>query len=297
MIGAMLLMFALALQGDALEVRAEPLEVEIGQPITITLELRHAAERRLELDPRTLLGDDSWVLLELGEALRSPKPGAEGFVRTRALLQVASLEPGARELVLGPLKLGEETLVVPALAIGVRVALAPGEDAPRPAQGLREVRDFAGQRSLLPPALALLALLLVGLGSILALRLRRRPPAAQTLPTPHERLEALAGTREPDAARAACYELTRILRAALDERLGRGLAGLTDEEWLAALPAEALGPEPRANLERLLARAERIKYGLEAPTRFALEEALGEGRSVLAGLAENGAKPAREVAA
>ncbi len=210
------------------------------------------------------------------------------------MLRVASLEPGERELALAALRIGARDETLPPLPVAVRAALHAGEDAPRPARGLREVRDFPAQRGLLGPAALLGALVSAVLAALVVRRVRRRVPAAAPPPTPLARLEALGAAREAEA-RAVCYELTRILRGALDAHLAREFEGLTDEEWLAATPDAALPSGTRAALGRLFARTERIKYGVEMPTRFALEELLGEGRAVLGALA--GAAPRRGAAA
>lgn len=274
--------------------RAEPREVEIGQPIALELVLEHAASERPAPDPAALLPDPSWVLLELGAPLRAVDPADPARATTRIELRVASLDPGERELTLAPLRIGARDQVLPSVSITVRAALHPGEDAPRPARGLREVRDFPAESSLIAPALLFGVLVLAALAALLARRWRRRAPVPEPVLTPLARLEALAGAREAEA-RATCYELTRILRGALDAHLSRDLAGLTDEEWLAATPPGVLPGEARAALGRLFARAERIKYGVETPTHFSLDELLGEGRGVLGSL--EGAEARREAAA
>ena len=67
------------------------------------------------------------------------------------------------------------------------------------------------------------------------------------------------------------------LRDAVDGHLGEPRSGLTDEEWGSAVSPEL--PADRADGVRdLLGRAEAVKYGQGAPTRFAVDEALADAR-------------------
>jgi hypothetical protein len=175
----------------------------------------------------------------------------------------------------------------------VRVAgvLAPDEDAPRPLRGFPE--GFAGPLEAardgraLPWVLGGLALVVLAAVGALAWRRRRRVPAPA--PTPLERLRALEEARAASGER--CYELTRLLRAAGDERTRTPRAALTDEEWLAAVHASLEIPRGVVTqLEAVFARAARVKYAGEAPTDWALQETFAAARGALEAL-RGGARP------
>ena len=282
----------LALQGGVVELRLAPSEVEIGEPVTVELVVRHGVDQRVDLQAARLVPDDSWVLLEAPRVVRALQ---NGETTTRATFTVLSLEPGTRAFHVDKLKLGGALLASQPTTLAVRAALAPGEDAPRPHTGYREPRPFAGPRSVVPAALVL------GIAALLAIALwvwrrsSRKAPEPVRVVTARERLAALGQAREPAAARAAFFECTRLLRETTDRRLARELDGLTDEEWLAATPAALLRPDVHAGLERFLRRAERVKYGLEAPTGFAVEEAVREVNELIDAL--EAAPNTQEVAA
>jgi len=59
------------------------------------------------------------------------------------------------------------------------------------------------------------------------------------------------------------------------------LAGLTDEEWLAAREQDARSTvKEREVLAQLFARCAEVKYGQSEPTRWALEESLSAAKEL-----------------
>jgi hypothetical protein len=266
--------------------RCEPASVEVGQPFELVLELQHdPAAPALNLFDGAPQLDDSWVVLGRHDLVEVER-GADGVI-SRVAWSLASLEPGERDLT-GALATVAFGPAVGAIHVGgahVEVAgvLAEGEDAPR---GLR----------LFPPgfldgqgdgandgAPAWLAFLIVPpvLFAAWVLARRRRIPASSAPPGDLERLDELARGLSEQGATSGCYGLTRLLREAAD-RGGASRAGLTDDEWLAAVRAARAVPAPALEgLERVFARSERVKYGGERVTAWALEELFAEARSAL----------------
>lgn len=285
----------LALEGGA-RWRVEPAAVEVGEPFELVLELEHGRTQAASaLAPAELVLDDSWLVLER----RAPRSEAAGEgLRTLLAWRIASLEPGERNLAeaLAGFAFGEGVTRIQAgeARVVVRGVLAEGEDAPRPLTG------FAGElgpapgaaRSRLALGLALAALVAgAGLAAWARARRRRAPRAPQL--DSSERLRELAARAAAGAARDGCYDLTRLLREHVDRLRQKPRAALTDPEWLAELAAAPDVPRAAlADLERVFARAERVKYAGESPSLWALEELFGEARRALA--AWPGAGPATE---
>jgi hypothetical protein len=276
--------------GITATLRAEPAEVEVGQPMRWILEVEHppgAAVRLPDVDP---IPDDSWVLLEPRRVVRVPGGASE---TTRATWSVLSLEPGERALPAIAVQVeadGVARSIEPdAPAVAVRSALAAGEDAPRPIRGFHAAPGTGPGRRL---AIAIGALVLLLAAALLVLRRRaRRKPAAARAPTSLERLAELARSstaaiaEDPAAGRAAIYALTRLLRESVDRRLGEDKAALVDVDWAALRESdERLPSGSRGSIARILREAEPVKYAQHAPTRFALEALLGDARNALEAL-------------
>jgi hypothetical protein len=204
-------------------------------------------------------------------------PGATADLRPdfSAPPRPASAPPPAPRLVPGP------SLSVRSLIAAGQSAPLPLLSAPRPGPALSAAQ--AWQRALL------IAVLCLG-GAALALRALLRPlaiaaPAAPP-PEPAQRLRELRGALDarPGALpeRALFYELSTLLRRGLAARAGEAAPGATDEEWLAQIGAR-IAPGERAELERLVKRLARAKYGPEASSPFA-------GRELVDAVAERLAK-------
>jgi len=264
-----------------------PSTVEVGEPFELVLELEHEREERSSaLAPGEPVLDVSWLVLERRPA-RSEAAGTR--VRTTHVWSLASLEPGERNLAeaLAGYAFGEGVTRIQAGDARLRVTsvLAEGEDTARPMMG------FEGELEG-PPATRSRVLVWLALGAACAallawwlLRRRGKASAPAAPPTSSERLATLAARAAQGAAREGCYDLTHLLREHVDRLRGAERAALTDEEWLAEV---ARAPDvPRAALEdlrRVFARAERVKYGGEAPSPWAVEELFTESRRALEGL-------------
>ena len=291
MTAAAVLLFACALPQDfgagepVCTLEARPTEVAIGEPIEWILTVRHPARDAVRLandDP--LPDDDTWVLVD-GPRVSTERAGARGAT-TRIRWTVFSLESGERALpeIVARLASGGELRATCPGPITVRGELAPDEDVPRPFTAFHQVEERTGGGRSLAAAIAALVAGFVVLWLVLR---RRRAPGPASVPTPLEQLDALGAqpADDPGVARALVFELSSLLREAVDRRLAVARPGLTDEEWLAAVrPSDALGAGTAERLEHLLGSCEDVKYGSRVPTRFAVAEALDEARQVITAL-------------
>lgn len=268
-------------------------EVEIGEPVTWTLDVEHDAAASVNLLDSFTLGS-AWVLLEPPTRVRGADPAHPGRVHTLITFRALALESGELAPVITGIDLatgGERAPIVPeTMAVRVRAALGEGEDAPRALHGLRPIP------TLTEPSLRwrwLAALAGVGVLALVVWRIarRRRKPPVVAPPTPLAQLDALAKSLASldggdGRERTAVYELSRLLRSSVDAFLSVDRAALTDAEWSESIQNDERVPlGVRNTCVRLLARAETIKYALAAPTRFALDELFADARSALEALA------------
>ncbi len=272
---------------------ADAAEIEIGEPVTWTLDVEHDAAASVNvLDSFAL--DRAWVLIDPPTRLRGADPARPGRVHTLVSFRALALEPGELAPVISGIDLatgGERAPIVPAATpTRVRAALGEGEDAPRALHGLRPIPTIA-EPSLRWRQLAVLAGVVVLALIVWRLARRRRKPLVVAPPTPLAQLDALARSlANPDGVdgreRVAVYELSRLLRGSVDAFLSVDRAALTDAEWSESIQNDERVPlGVRNTCVRLLARAETIKYALAAPTRFALDELFADARSALEALA------------
>jgi len=281
---------ALLLAGEiTARLRAEPPEVEVGQPMTWVLEVEHPAGASVRLPEAGSISDDSWVVLEPRRVVRVPAPPG-GVETTRATWRVLSLDPGERPLPALAIQVESEgvarSIAIAASPVTVRSSLQEGEDAPRPIRGFHAAppRASGGRLGLLLGALGLLAAIA---GLWIRRGLRRKPVAA----APPGALERLAGiargvSEDPESGRQAIYALTRLVRESSDRYLGEDRAALDDDEWAALREVdERLPLGARTAFAHILRDAERVKYARHAPTRFALDALLGEAKNALEALA------------
>ncbi|MFN0007700.1 MAG: hypothetical protein ACKVXR_07315 [Planctomycetota bacterium] len=289
MIGAAMLVLA----EITARLRTEPAEAQVGEPVLWILEVEHPAGAAVRLPETDPIPDDGWVLLE-------PRRVVGGQEITRATWSVLSLEPGDRALPAFAVQVESNgvarSIEVESSTLAVRSALEAGEDAPRPIRGFHEAPEHVSGRGFWL-WLAALALLGAALFLWIRIRSRKRPPAV-ALPAPLERLAELSRQiqEDPESGRKTIYALTRLLRESSDRLLGEDRAALVDPDWAALREAdERLPLGARTTIARILRDAERVKYALHAPTRFALEALLADARNALEALAE--ARPTREKAA
>lgn len=263
--------------------RAEPVEVEVGEPCSLILEVEHPGGVSVKLPETDPIPDDSWVLLEPRRVSRAGQ--------TIATWRVLSLETGERKLPSIQVDVveagGVRKIDVEAGTLTVRSALAAGEDAPRPMRGFRPppAGAAAGRGRLLLAGGVLLAVLAA---AFLLWRRARRKPVPVPAPTALDRLAVLgaAVAEDPEASRRAVYQLCRLLRESVDGFLGEDRAALPDSEWSARTePDERVPLGVRRSIAGVLRDSERIKYALHAPTRFAFEKLLADSKSALEALA------------
>ncbi len=289
MLAFLLLLAAQAAPEVRATLTAEPARAAVGQPVTLTLVVERPAALELH-EPLLAEGvHGSWCVLEALGTRRAPGTAAGSVVET-ARWNAIALEGGVAlpEITLRWTTGGaEQTLRAAAAPVDVAIALAEGEDAPRPAPGFREPIAWSGGAARLVWVAAGLALLLGGWIALRIARGRRGAVQAQA-PAPEARLAELVvrARQDPDAGRDVLYGLTRLVREAVDARSGEARVGETDGEWIRRTATDTRIPAPaRDTARRLLERAERFKYAAEAPTRFAVDEALADARGVLDALA------------
>ena len=295
-----------------------PLEVAIGEPFEVELELYHAPDLAPSLaafgedDALGSLGpgpfelDAGWVWFEGTDFAAVALGDGPHAVRSEARLRVAALEPtwiesesGALAEPLRSLPLLEVALrgvdgevratwEVPELAVRVLGVLAADDVEPRPPSGLLSLPPSLGEDAALRRAAAIavasIALLALGLGVLV--RGGEHGPLPVAPPTPTERLARAKARRAAGlSGRAAvdlAYELGAIVRESTTESLGARGPSATDDEWLASIPGERLPDARRAELERFFQRLGRIKYAGEAPSTWALDELLTSAEGFVA---------------
>ncbi|MBK7874539.1 MAG: hypothetical protein IPJ77_02100 [Planctomycetes bacterium] len=268
----------------------DPASAEIGQPIEWLLDVVHPAALKVVF-PAKDAEDRRWAPVGERTVARAPDPADPKLVHTIARWSAMALEPG--ELAPPPLVLeltggaATETLTVAGLPVHVVGALVEGEDAPRPLLGFRALPDG------LEPARGVPLALLAGLGALVLggvafLVVRRRKPAPAPAPTPLAELDALARAfaADPESGRARVFELSRLVRGAVDAFLAVDRSGRTDDDWVRATEADERVPlGVRTTCARLLAAVERVKYAQETPTRVAVEAFVADARTALEALA------------
>jgi hypothetical protein len=264
--------------------RAEPAQAQVGEPIRLVLEVERPAGATVRLPDVDPIPDDSWVVLD-GKKLERSDP-----TRVVASWRVMSLEPGERKL--ATLSVDEETpegtrkVEVQSDAIRVLPALADGEDAPRPLRDFRDAPPNAGAGRGRLVLLGLAAIIAAAIALAIRRRTRRKEAPVVAL-TAVDRLAVLEKrvADDPESARGIVYDLSRLLRGSVDAFLAEDKASLVDAEWAATIEADERVPlGVRRATAKLLRDSERIKYALQAPTRFALQEMLASARNALEAL-------------
>jgi hypothetical protein len=267
----------------------EPQNVLIGEPFTLTVDIVHARAQNALLDrplgEEDLALSDSWVLLEKRSVISLPLRDQPGMQLTQARWRVIGLEPGSFELQgIGAdcVASGAVQRLDPGLAkVVVTSELAEGEDEARALVGFRPAPP-ATETPLQTVQLGLaglVALVVISL-AVVFLRRRKEAPALAFASTPMHRLGMIDPSDETQS-RQAFFVLSGAVRESLDEILGETLSGLTDEEWIEYHLEESGHERQRVEQAAVLLRScERVKYGAEAPTRFAVEEAVSEARSL-----------------
>lgn len=288
-----LLLVASAFLDTRARVETSTVRPQIGEPFEITFEVEHEAGATLTWpDPKLL--PRSFVFLGERGTRREIDPARPDSVTTRTRWALMVLEGGDIALPAFDVKLhaggGDQVLHVAGPELVVPHALEQGEDAPRPARGFRDVPDVASASSRL---LLVLALPVAALLAMVVWRLarRRKPAPPAQLQSPSERLAGLESriAAEPERSIDHVYELTRILRSALDAHAGVERSAASDEEWQRAVAGDARLPaESRALAVKLLSDAERVKYAGLPLSELGLRDALARARAAIAALEGEG---------
>lgn len=290
---AILLWSASAAAQVDLRVDLEPLEAEIGQPLTLVLTAEHAPSFDIEV-PETILPAGTWVLLEDLGKLTLPHPSREGLELTVARWKVAALDSGEQSFRFPDVRWSNGSSAglteLEPLIVDVAGALLEDEDAPRAAKGFRNPELVESTSSTWPWVFALAAAI-----ALVVWRLRRRASsvAQAAVVAPRKGLESLGERIGELGVRGTYFELSRLLRSAIDEK-AEDRSGLTDDEWLAAeFEVRDYSAEEQHDLRALFKRFAEVKYGGVEPTSFALEDSIGTARR----LVDAGREKSTEVAA
>lgn len=281
-------------QDVVVDLSCDPVEAEIGQPVTWSLIVEHprGGTVRLEHDARSPFdstdGRRRWV--ELSERRRTVVPIGDARTRTTFAWTVAALDSGERTL--SGLRVAVElpdrvvSRAVEDATLLVRAALAEGEEQPRPLAGFRPAPPGADGRA----SRWILPALILATVAALAFVVRRRWLSPIVLPDrddPLDELEALAEsmTDAPGSAAELGYDLSHLLRRATDTTLGEPRSPLTDAEWASQVEQdERLPATLREPLVSLVRDLEPLKYGGTRPTRFAMKDFLARAREPLTDL-------------
>ncbi len=303
------LLVALALQARpgpadvAVRTSVDHAAVEVGEPFVLTLEVEHPADATPSLgDEVELPLGDHFAVIDRDLAVSRPTLDERRLTTTRrfTIVALAPVEvlPAFDVAFTSPWSaaVGESeedaeddgTFTVSTTELPLVAATVLGEtEFHRPLKGFRdELPEVPVERvpwwiaAVGAPVVLLLLALVVR-------RLSRRAAPAPPPRTPMERLESLEGSVSEDLAalQSMHYSLTTILREATDERLGEVRAAATDGEWFDSVRSdERLAPDVRDALERVLERAEAVKYARQRPTRWSVEETLDAAKAVLEGV-------------
>ena len=267
-----------------LEVRSwcEPEVVAIGEPFTLAIDVEHPAGGRVTFEVEDLDLPDTWWIEEPRRVVSLALDDEPGRKFSRARWRLAGIEPGEHALPLGGLVYHidgmRNTREVPAALITLRGELAEGEDLPRSLAGFHE--PPTGGKTSLPWRWVFYPLFGMLIGLILWGLRRSKEIVESRGPSPLQSLSALDPCDET-MQRQSFFVLSRAVRETFDRELGAQLDGLTDEEWIEANDDWAGDGNARFERAALFLRScERVKYGAETPTRWAVEEALKEAREL-----------------
>ncbi len=272
-------------------VEAVPDHAHIGEPIELTFVVEHEDRATVALPDHTVLPRSIAFIEDLG-LRRSDDPAHAGRKITRARWRVMALEGG--DLSIPPLAITVDqsgkmsTLSAAIPPVKIESALQQGEDAPRSARGFRDTPAVHAW-SLRGIVTALLLIVVMLIAIVVWKRRSRRQTLVAKLPSPIEQLATLEARArsEPDAVHNVTYALTALVRSAVDTHVGVHRDALTDADWSQAISTDDKVPEAvRTSAARLLASAERVKYGQESPSPLAVRDWMDEARKALEALGE-----------
>ncbi|MBK7641563.1 MAG: hypothetical protein IPJ19_00710 [Planctomycetes bacterium] len=266
---------------------ATPARARIGEPVEWKLEIRAPLSSDVLLPDKDPPLDPSWLVLEPRRVERAEREGERVIDLVWSL---ASLEPGKRTPFVFDVPVeapAGRVMLTPASAeLDVLGELGANEDAPRPEKGFLPLPPEAPSRVWI--AWTVLGLLAAcGVAIPLAIRWRRRAALRRRVPPPTA-LEELAALERAFAAeeargRETVFALTHLVRERTDAFLKQPRAALPDEEWIRVVAGDAgLSAPARAAAQRLLERADAVKYAQATPSRFLVEELCADARAALA---------------
>ncbi len=258
---------------------------EVGEPFEATLVVGHAPGAKVELDAASLERDTSWLAHSAPQLVRTPGEVRASLATTRWTWQLASFEPGERDLPAVDVTVEHDGATAPLKVEAARITfegvLGADEDEPRPLIGFRPLEPERAA-SVWTWAAGGAAFALLGVLATWWLWRSRRRAQAVAPPTTLERIDTLArrDLDDPLAVRALHFELTATLRRhydALDGAVSR--RAMTDEEWLAAVATQR--PALVEPLGELFTQSREVKYGGRVPTAWAVRETVEKSRTIV----------------
>ncbi|MCY4572802.1 MAG: hypothetical protein OXF01_08360 [Gemmatimonadetes bacterium] len=265
--------------------------INVGDPVTVQLQVDHAADRVVQWPDSLDLSPFEVLRYEVAEP--GPAPSGEGM-RSAAALIVTSFELG--ELEIPPIEVAVaapdgtvETLLTDPFRIGVEsVGLDESGD----------IRDIKGPLSLarnwwtVVPWVLLAAALAAG-AWYLHRRRRSRPTAAPAGPAPPprpfhvvalEQLDELEASSLLERGRVKAYHIrvSEIIRAYVEGQLEVPALEMTTREVVHGLRRASLGGAITESFRSFLDRCDLVKFAKLRPEADRSRELIGEARSLVA---------------
>jgi len=268
-----LLILTLCLQQATMH--ADPVQVQVGQPVTWTLVVEHDVDEAVDLESLAQPSDDTWGLLS-GPQVARVRDGERAS--TRIQWSLFSLEGGDRALPQLEVSLSSG-LKLTTLAGNLEVIgdLGPAEDAPRPLGGPMAPPTEATSSAAGMWYLALLPLILAG--AYFLRRGRAEPQAINPVP-PVDLAALLAGSADSGDFAAA---LSGRIRESIDTEQCVSRQGMIDEDWIQDVRARGgIDQVVIDDAQQLLAWADTIEFAQVQPSKMALSDALERVEALLA---------------
>ena len=286
----------------SLSATVKPVEVGLGDPVTVTIKTRSLAgvsvtlPLKLELGPFSELSrEDSAASSPSGAAAGGPNKSAPGAQERRFVLRVAAYEVG--ELTLPPIELtalgpAGELLTLKTQALPIRVkSLLANEPQPKLKALAPPVAVFQRDYRLLYAIIGIAAVALIVLVTLIVqrrLRARQQQDRPAAPPTPPH-VSALAALAALDVESYLSRDEFKGLYLRLSEIIREYIGGLwhfdamemTTTEIRAQLISHRVSIETRTRLEEYFSSCDLVKFAKYRPDAEAARHAAAEARALV----------------